>query len=90
VYRKGGGVVHCMPTCLHTVGITKCLPASLAHKGPGSGNKRTYYKPVLLILIRPRMFLGLTDPDPLVKGTDPAPGPSIIKQKWKKTLDYYY
>ncbi len=78
MYRKGGGVaVHCMTTCLHTVGITKCLPASLAHKGPG--NKHIHYKPVLPIRIRRRMFLGL--PDPLVRGTDLAPGPSIIKQK---------
>jgi hypothetical protein len=30
-----------------------------------------------------RMFLGLLDPDPdpLVRGTDPDPAPSIIKQK---------
>jgi hypothetical protein len=35
------------------------------------------YKAVLRI----RMFLGLPDPDPLVRGTDPAPDPSIIKQK---------
>jgi hypothetical protein len=29
------------------------------------------------------MFLGLLDPDPvpLVRGTDPAPDPSIVKQK---------
>ncbi len=26
-----------------------------------------------------RMFLGI--PDPLVRGTDPAPDPSIVKQK---------
>jgi hypothetical protein len=26
--------------------------------------------------IRFRMFLGLPDPDPLVRGTDPAPDPS--------------
>jgi hypothetical protein len=26
------------------------------------------------------IFLGLLDPDPLVRGTDPAPNPSIIKQ----------
>jgi hypothetical protein len=31
---------------------------------------------------RIRIFLGLLDPDPLVRGTDPAPDPSIIKQKW--------
>jgi hypothetical protein len=30
-----------------------------------------------------RMFLGLLDPDPLVRGTnlDPVPDPSLIKQK---------
>jgi hypothetical protein len=33
--------------------------------------------------IRIRMFLGLPDPDPLVRGTDPDPAldPSVIKQK---------
>jgi hypothetical protein len=32
------------------------------------------------------MFLGLPDPDPLVKGMDPDPDPdpSIIKQKWQE------
>jgi hypothetical protein len=33
------------------------------------------------IRIRIRMFLGLRDPDPLVRGMDPDPDPSIIKQK---------
>jgi hypothetical protein len=41
------------------------------------------------------MFLGLLDPDPLVRGMDPdpapapdpAPEPSIIKQNSKKNLD---
>ncbi len=28
------------------------------------------------------MVLGLLDPDLLVRGTDPDPDPSIIKQKW--------
>jgi hypothetical protein len=34
------------------------------------------------------MFLGLLDPDPLVRDADPdpAPDPSIIEQKSKKTL----
>jgi hypothetical protein len=34
------------------------------------------------------MFLGLPDPDPLEKGMDPdpAPDPSIIKQKWQEKL----
>jgi hypothetical protein len=27
------------------------------------------------------MFLSLLDPDPLVRGMDPDPNPSIIKQK---------
>jgi hypothetical protein len=29
------------------------------------------------------------DPDPLVRGTDPAPDPSIIKQKKKDNLNSY-
>ncbi len=34
--------------------------------------------PVLGIRIRRiYMFLGLPDPDPLVRGTDPDPGPSL-------------
>jgi hypothetical protein len=41
------------------------------------------------------MFLGLPDPDPLVRGMDqdpapdPNPDPSIIKQKYQKNLDSY-
>jgi hypothetical protein len=31
--------------------------------------------------IRIHMFLGHKDPDPLVRGMDPDPDPSIIKQK---------
>ncbi len=30
---------------------------------------------------RIRLFLGLPDPDPLVRGMDPDPDNSIIKQK---------
>ncbi len=30
---------------------------------------------------RIHMFLGLPDPDPLVRGMDPDPDPSIIMQK---------
>jgi hypothetical protein len=33
------------------------------------------------IWIRIHMFLGHKDPDPLVRGMDPDPDPSIIKQK---------
>jgi hypothetical protein len=37
---------------------------------------------VLRIRIRRiRVFLGLLDPDPLVRGTGTDPDPSIIKQK---------
>jgi hypothetical protein len=38
------------------------------------------------------MFLGLLhqDPDPLVRGMDPDPDPSIIMQNSKKNLDSYY
>jgi hypothetical protein len=47
---------------------------------------RCRYSPVLRIRIRRiRMFLGLLDPDPFVRGTDLAPDraadPSIIKKK---------
>jgi hypothetical protein len=37
----------------------------------------------LKVVLRIRMFLGLLDPDPLVRCTDPDPDPdpSIIKQK---------
>jgi hypothetical protein len=36
------------------------------------------------------MFLGLLDPDPLVRGMDPDPDPSIIKKNSKKNLDWFY
>jgi hypothetical protein len=32
------------------------------------------------------MFLGLLDPDPLVRGTDPAPDPSVTKQNSKEAV----
>ncbi len=35
------------------------------------------------------MFLGLLDSDPLVRGMDPAPDPSIIKQKSKENHDSF-
>jgi hypothetical protein len=37
------------------------------------------------------MFLGLLDPDSdtLVRGMDPDPSPSFIKQNSKKNLDFY-
>jgi hypothetical protein len=33
-----------------------------------------------------RMVLGLPDPDPLVRGTDPDPNLSIVKKNSKKNL----
>jgi hypothetical protein len=42
----------------------------------------------------PRVFFGLPDPDPLVRGMDPDPAlnpdPSIIMQNNKKNLESYY
>jgi hypothetical protein len=35
-------------------------------------------------------FFGLPDPDPLVRGMDPDPDPSIIMQKNKKNPESYY
>jgi hypothetical protein len=35
------------------------------------------------------MFLGLLDPDPLVRDTDLDPDPSIVKQNIKKNIDFY-
>ncbi len=50
-----------------------------------------FFKAVLRIRIyRIHMFLGLPDPDPLVRVMDPDPDPSIIMQKnSKKNLDSY-
>jgi hypothetical protein len=43
-------------------------------------------RPLAVLRIRIRMFLGLPDPDPLVRGTAPDPeldpDPPIIKQKY--------
>ncbi len=39
------------------------------------------FEPLLRIGIRIRMFLGVLDPDPLVRGMDSDPDPSITKQK---------
>ncbi len=35
------------------------------------------------------MFLGLLNPDPLIRGMDLDPDPSIIKQKYKKNIGSY-
>ncbi len=36
------------------------------------------------------LFLDLLNPDPLARGMDPDPDPSIIKQKYKKSIGSYY
>ncbi len=49
-------------------------------------------RPALRIRIqirRIRMYLDLLDPDPLVRGMDPDPDPTIINQNSKKKLDSY-
>jgi hypothetical protein len=47
------------------------------------GQQEHALKAVLRIRIhRIHMFLGLPDPDPLVRGMDLDPDPSIIMQKW--------
>jgi hypothetical protein len=58
----------------------------LAPCGQAAGENRQ--GTVLRIRIRKiHKFLGLLDPDPVVRGTDTAPDPSIIKQKIvRKTL----
>jgi hypothetical protein len=50
----------------------------------------SYLYTVFRILIhRIHMFLGLPVPDTLVRGIDPDPDPSIIKQNSKENLDFY-
>jgi hypothetical protein len=43
--------------------------------------KKTLIPSLPMLGIRICLFLDLSDPDPLVRGTDPAPDPSIVKQK---------
>jgi hypothetical protein len=54
---------------------------------PGVCNNYQWMKAVFRIRLRIHMFLGLPDPDPLVRSMDPDP--SIIKQKSKKNLEFY-
>ncbi len=56
------------------------------HNDDFSSGRRSYdmhgFKAVLRIRIhRIHMFLGLPDPNPLFRGKDPDPDPSIIMQK---------
>jgi hypothetical protein len=50
---------------------------------PEQQETRRQVHALAVLLIRIRMFLGFPDPDPdpVVRGTDPAQVPSIIKQK---------
>jgi hypothetical protein len=59
------------------------------HTGNVSVDRVVPYPLVPVLRIRIRMFLGLPDPDPLVRGTDLAPDPSIIKQNSKINLDSF-
>jgi hypothetical protein len=78
-------------------------PANTVLSGPESGHSRSLIQQnyelnlfALFRIHRIHMFLGLPDPDPLVRGMDqdqdpaPDPDPSISKQKMKKNLDSYY
>jgi hypothetical protein len=47
---------------------------------PGFRVKR-HLIPDPVLRIRIHMFLGILDPDPPVRGTDPDPDPSVIMQK---------
>jgi hypothetical protein len=65
--------------------IFTVFPGDIIGLGPKVGSDPK--KPVLRIRIRIHVFLGLQDPDPLIRGMDPDPAldpdpdPSIIKQK---------
>jgi hypothetical protein len=73
---------YCSIICADHLNLLKCHPSI-----PGELNDRedVEVEEVLIHLnavlkIRIRMFLGLQDPDPdpLVRGTDPAPDPSLF------------
>ncbi len=51
-------------------------------------NKKLALAEVAVLRIRIRIHLFY--PDPLVRGMDPDPDPSIIMQNSKKNLDSYY
>jgi hypothetical protein len=46
----------------------------------------------VVLRIRIHVFLGLLDPDPLVRDMDPAPDPDLLSscKNSKKNLDSYY
>jgi hypothetical protein len=45
----------------------------------------TFYAVLRIRILRVHIFLGLPDPDPLVRETEPDP--SIIKQKYQNFMD---
>ncbi len=59
--------------------VNQNLATRVRKNSVGESQNMFVLAPVLRIRIR--MFLGLLDPDPLVRGTDPDSDPSIIKQK---------
>jgi hypothetical protein len=68
-------------TCMlnREAGIEADLTVSILEAGCGAGPLHPPFQAVLRIRIY--MFLGLPNPDPLVRGMDPDPDPSIILQK---------
>ena len=66
-------------TILHESGAHRAVEIhGLVHDNLTKKNR--IFNP-LLLSIWIHMFLGLQDPDPLVRGMDPDPDPSIIMQK---------
>jgi hypothetical protein len=59
--------------------VNQNLATRVRKNSVGESQNMFVLAPVLRIHIR--MFLGLLDPDPLVRGTDLDSDPSIIKQK---------
>jgi hypothetical protein len=57
-------------------------------KAKGAAVKSRRATTLAVFRIRILMFLGLMDPDSLVRGMDPDP--SIMKQKVRKTFKKYY
>jgi hypothetical protein len=55
------------------------------HRNNNSQQEKEDYDSELGIRIQIRVFLGLPDPDPLVRGTDPAPDSSLFHKGVERT-----
>jgi hypothetical protein len=66
-------------TCMlnREAGIEADLTVSILEAGCGGAGP---FDPPFQAVLRIHMFLGLLDPDPLFRGMDPDPDPSIIMQ----------